>query len=288
MSRSYPNQRSEVWQKNTLPTTAQALGLWYCLAAGAGLSPANSKFGTGTNLAFQALTDVLAGSGGLNHGGDAGGRDGYKRLLKATAISSAPTTAPCTLMLVDMLGFYNVTTTTATTEQVLDNTVALPRHADGEGVHAFITPSTVMGAATPDITLKYTSAQGVVDRTTPSTLPAGLTAAPVGSIPYSGTGAGKYGPFVPEVSGDRGVRRLQSITLSASYVSGVLNLVLAKPLLTLNITAQSTEAVKEFNQMAEVEPPKIYDGACLAWLMLAGAATPVNSAFSGTFDFGWR
>jgi hypothetical protein len=71
-------------------------------------------------------------------------------------------------------------------------------------------------------------------------------------------------------------------------VSGVLNLVLAKPILTLNITAQSTEAAKEFSLNSEVEPPIIYDGACLAWLMLAGAATPVNSSFSGMFDFGWR
>ena len=33
--------------------------------------------------------------------------------------------------------------------------------------------------------------------------------------------------------------------------------------------------------------PKVYDGACLAWLMLAGAATPVASPISGHLEFGW-
>jgi hypothetical protein len=34
--------------------------------------------------------------------------------------------------------------------------------------------------------------------------------------------------------------------------------------------------------------PQVYDGANLAWLMYAGAATPVNSAFYGHLDFGWK
>jgi len=33
--------------------------------------------------------------------------------------------------------------------------------------------------------------------------------------------------------------------------------------------------------------PRVYNGACLAWLMYAGAATPVNSSFYGHLDFAW-
>ena len=79
---------------------------------------------------------------------------------------------------------------------------------------------------------------------------------------------------------------MQSVTLSASYVSGVLKLVLAKPLLTLPITTLGVTAERDLvNQFMAM--PKIYDGACLAWIMLAGAATPVASPISGHLEFGW-
>jgi len=275
------------WNKNHFATTAQVAGMWYCMAMGAGNPPANSIFGTGTNLAFQALTDTTSGAAGIQHGGNAGRKDDFRRILRASAFTAASTTAPCSLMLVDMLGFYNITSVTVDTAQALDNTVTLPRYTSGKGVQAFITPSTVMGAATPNISLnKYTNSAGTANKATPATLPAGLTAAPVTSIVYSGTGAGKYGPFMPLAAGDQGIRSVQEITLSATYVSGVLNLVLAKPLFNINISATGVEGRLDFvDELASM--PKVYDGACLAWLMYAGANTPVNSALFGSLEFGW-
>lgn len=288
MANKLAKQYRADWTKNALPTTAQVAGQWYSLLTGGGNPAGNSLMGGGTNLAFQALTDSLAGSGSIQHGGTAGGRDqGYKQLVGASAFTAASTTAPCVLTLVDVLGFYPVTTVTATTEQAFDNTVTLPRYATGQGVQAYITPSTVMGAATPDITLKYTNSDGVAGKTTPATLPSGNTAAPVGSIVYSGTGAGKFGPFVPLAAGDKGIRSIQSITLSASYVSGVLNVVLARPIATIPIgTSGIVSTVNFVNEVLNM--PKVYDGACLSFLMYAGANTPVNSALFGHLDFAWE
>jgi hypothetical protein len=48
------------WQKSSFTTTAQAAGLWYSLFRGGGNPPADTILGTGTNLAFQALTDATA------------------------------------------------------------------------------------------------------------------------------------------------------------------------------------------------------------------------------------
>ena len=274
------------WQKSTFATTAHTAGLWYSLFRGGGNPAADTILGTGTNLAFQALTDETANATGIRHGGNVGGGTGYKHLLNAAAQTAAATTAPCVLMLVDLLGFYNITTVTTTGAQTLNNTVTLPRYTDGAGVQAFITPSTVMGAGTPNITLGYTNSVSVASRATPATLPIGNTAAAVTSIVYSGTGAGKYGPFVPLQAGDAGIKSVQSINLSATYTSGVLNLVLCKPLLTLPITTLGVTAERDLvNQFASM--PKVYDGACLAWLMLAGAATPVASPISGHLEFGW-
>lgn len=271
------------WQKSTFATTAHTAGLWYSLMRGGGSPAADTILGTGTNLAFQALTDATATASGIPHGGNVGN---YKVLLNAAAQTAAATVAPCVLMLVDTLGFYPITTTTTTGAQTLNNTVTLPRYTDGAGVQAFITPSTVMGAATPNISLGYTNSAGTAARATPATLPIGNSAAAVTSIVYSGTGAGKYGPFMPLQAGDAGIRSVQSINLSASYVSGVLNLVLCKPLMTLPITTLGVTAERDLvNQIASM--PKIYDGACLQWIMLAGAATPVASPISGHLEFGW-
>ena len=271
------------WQKSTFTTTAQAAGLWYSLFRGGGNPPADTILGTGTNLAFQALTDATTNATGIPHGGNV---SGFKHLLNAAAQSAAATTAPCVLMLVDLLGFYPITTVTTTGDQALNNSVTIPRYTDGAGVQAFITPSTVMGAATPNIRITYTDSAGNTGNLTPATLPIGNTAAAVTSIVYSGTGSGKFGPFLPLAAGDAGIRSVQQFNLSVSYVSGVLNLVLCKPLLTLPITTLGVTAERDLvNQFMSM--PKIYDGACLAWLMLAGANTPVGSALSGHLEFGW-
>ena len=271
------------WQKSTFATTAHTAGMWYSLFRGGGNPPADAILGTGTNLAFQALTDATTNATGIQHGGAVGG---FKVLLNAAAQTAAATTAPCVLMLVDLLGFYPVTSVTTTGAQTLNNTVTLPRYTDGAGVQAFITPSTVMGAATPSISIGYTNSASTVGRATPATLPIGNTAAPVTQIVYSGTGAGKFGPFIPLQAGDAGIKSVQSISLSASYVSGVLNLVLCRPLLTLPITTLGVTAERDLiNQLNS--GPRVYDGACLAWLMLAGAATPVAAPLSGHLEFGW-
>ena len=271
------------WQKSTFATTAHTAGLWYSLFRGGGNPPADTILGTGTNLAFQALTDATTNATGIRHGGDVGG---FKVLLNAAAQTAAATTAPCVLMLVDLLGFYPVTSVTTTGAQTLNNTVTLPRYTDGAGVQAFITPSTVMGAATPSISIGYTNSASTAGRATPTTLPIGNTAAPVTQIVYSGTGAGKFGPFIPLQAGDAGIKSVQSINLSASYVSGVLNLVLCRPLMTLPITTLGVTAERDLiNQLNS--GPRVYDGACLAWLMLAGAATPVAAPLSGHLEFGW-
>ncbi len=273
------------WNKLTFGTTAHTAGMWYLLSQTGGNPAASSILGTGTNLAFQALTDATATAAGIRHGGDVGG---FKQIINASAFSASATTMPAIFMLVDLLGFYPITTVTTTGAQTLNNTVTLPRYTDGAGVQAIVVPSTVMGAATPTITLGYTNSVGTASRATPSTpaLPLGNTAAAVSSVVYSGTGSGKYGPFMPQANGDAGIRSVQSISLSASYVSGVLNLLLVKPLLTMPMTTIGVAAERDLlNQVPSL--PKVYDGACLAWMMYAGAATPVNSPFYGHLDFAW-
>ena len=183
-------------------------------------------------------------------------------------------------------------TTNGTGTQTL--TVPLPRYTDGKGVRPFVVCSsgsatTPMGAATPNISMTYTRpTTGGTDtgRTTPTVLPIGNSAAIKSNIVYSGTAAGKYGPFMPLQGGDNGVVSAQGFQLSISYATGVLNLVLCKPLLTLPMTTVGVAAERDLmNQVPSL--PRVYDGAVLSWLMYAGANTPTSSAFYGHLDFGW-
>ncbi len=279
------------WNKLALPTTVQVAGMWHDLSCGPGNPNSDSAYGAGTNKAFQALDDTHATSPGIQHGGNVS--PDTKHILNASAFSAAATSCPATLMLVDRLGFYPITTTTTTGDQALDNTVVFPtgRHSSGAGLRAYVVTSsgaatTAMGAGTPNIRITYTNQAGTAGKLTPNVLPAGLTANPKGAIPYSGTGAGKYGPFLPMAAGDSGIQSVQQFNLSATYTSGVLNLVICRPLLTLPLTTIGVAAERDLlNQIPSL--PRVYDGANLSWLMYAGVATPVNSAYFGHLDFAW-
>lgn len=355
------------WNKLTHAVGTQAAGTWYALPHATGNPGAMTLGAVGTNLAFHNANDRLAGS--IQHGGDV--MPDFKHILNASAFSAAATTMPAIFMLVDMIGWYPVTTTTTTGNQALVNsktftataatptvltmaagwdiqrgtplrfttTTTLPaglslattyywnrvsattgnvatslanldaatyvactdtgtgthtatvyigdrQPTHGAGVQAFLTPSVALGAGTPNIQLTYTNSSGTAGKTTPTTLPISNATAPIGQIEYSGTGAGKFGPFVPLAAGDSGIRLVEQFSYNVTHTSGTTNVVLARPLLTLPMTTVGVAAERDLlNQMPSL--PRVYDGACLTWLMYAGAATPVASAFYGHLDLGW-
>lgn len=355
------------WNKLTHAVTAQAAGSWYALPHATGNPGAMTLGAVGTNLAFHPAYDQTPGA--IPHGGYVA--SDTKHILNASAFSAAATSMPAVFMLVDMIGWYPVTTTTTTGNQALINsktftaTAATPtvitlaatwdaqtgtpfrfttsntlpaglslnttyywnrtgagtgnvatsyanllagtyvacsdtgtgthtatlyigdrQPTHGAGVQAYITPSVALGAGTPNIQLTYTNASGAAGKTTPTTLPISNATAPIGQIEYSGTGAGKYGPFVPLAAGDAGIRLVEQFNYSVTHTSGTTNVVLARPLLTLPMTTIGVAAERDLvNQLPSM--PRVYDGACLTWLMYAGANTPVSSAFYGHLDLGW-
>lgn len=274
------------WNKNFLPTSAAVAWEWHCLAKWAGNPDSGSIYNTGTNLAFQATSDTTAGAGGIQHGWNVS--PATKHIVNASAFSAAATSCPAVLMLVDLLGFYRVNTVTTITAQTLNNTVTLPRYTSGAGVQAFMwnTNTTAMGAATPNLSINYTNSDGTAGRSTPAVLPIGKTAAANGTILYSGTGAGKYGPFMPLQSGDKGIRSIQSVTISTSYVSGEFSIGLCRPLLTLPLTTVGVASERDLmNQVPSL--PQIQDWANLQWILYDGVATPVNTSYFWHLDIAW-
>jgi hypothetical protein len=274
------------WNKLTFGTTNHTGGTWYSLLGGGGNPTANTLLGAGTNLAFQSLSETTANAGSILHGGNVS--PDTKHLLSGSAFTASAGTMPAVFLLVDFLGFYPITTVTTTGAQTLNNTVTLPRYTSGAGVQAFLTPSTVMGAGTPTVTITYTNSAGTAGQTTPTnpSLPVINTTAPVTQIAYSGTGTGKYGPFIPLASGDAGIRSVQSINFNATMTSGVMNLVLCRPIAEFPMTTIGVAAERSFiDQIPSY--PQIVDGACLGFLMYAGTTTPTSSPFYGHLNFGW-
>lgn len=168
-------------------------------------------------------------------------------------------------------------------------TQRLPRYGDGAGVQAFLTASTAGTAGTGTFQLTYTNSAGTGSRTTPSSpaLPTNTATSPLLTIPYSGTGSGKFGPFFPLQAADAGIQSIQNIILAgAGVTTGVYNLCYAKPLLTLPMTTLGVASERDLvNQLPSM--PRVFDGACLVWLCYTNAVIPNNSPFYGHLDFGW-
>lgn len=245
------------------------------------------------NISQTVTAQTITGTATANfieHGGNVS--PAVKHLLNASVYSAGALSCPAVFQLIDIIGFIPVSTVTLTSAQTILGSQTYPRYADGKGVRAFIAPVVVMGAGVPTLQLNYTRpSTGGTDtgRLTPATpsLPIANAAAPVGQIVYSGSGAGKYGPFVP-LQDDNGILSIQSIQQSATMTSGVYVIVLCKPIgLPIPATTIGVAAERDYlNQQPSL--PIIPDGACLSFLKYAAAATTANIPYFGSLQFVWK
>lgn len=149
------------WSKNFNPTTAAVANEWHTLFRGAGNPPADALFNSGSNLVFQPVTDATANAASVLHGGNVS--PDYKHLLSASAVSAAATVVPATVALIDLIGFYRVTSVTTTTAQSTTNTLS-----------AFSTFTADAGTDVCTHSNINLTANTRVQLTTTGTLPAGL------------------------------------------------------------------------------------------------------------------
>lgn len=141
----------------------------------------------------------------------------------------APTSQAGTVNLVDRLWHNSGITITSTTAQTV-NSVAFPARdnngsTNGEGVYLGVEVSTATGAGTPTITVSYTNSDNTSGRTGTSLFTTSATS-PIGTFYPIGLQAG-----------DKGVRSIQSITLSATWTSGTIHLVAYRPLVVAQALA---------------------------------------------------
>jgi hypothetical protein len=126
--------------------------------------------------------------------------------------------------------------------------------------------SSAAGAATPTVTVSYTNSAGTAGRTATNVI--ATTASPVAGTTY----------FIALQAGDVGVRSVQSVTLSASWISGTMNLVAYRLLASLEIPqANVTAAIDAVTSGM----PRIYNGAVPYLVFVPSTTTAVT--VSGTY-----
>lgn len=270
------------WNKIT-GAAAYTTNRWYDMSALGGTPIANAY--AGTALTYTPC-DESTGNGtqifGMYHGGNVS--TDTKHVLNGSAITGVATGVPSQLMLIDMCGYWPGISMNSSSAQTLSGTPSL-RYTDGVGVRAFLVITSTAGSTPHNIAMSYTDQSGNTGNSLPVTV-ACTASAIVPHITHSGSAANNYGPFLPLASGDYGIRNVASVTISAASGAGTAALVLARPLLTIPLSATSVASERDFlNQIPSL--PKIPDGACLTWLYFTGAATAASANFYGSLEFGW-
>lgn len=142
----------------------------------------------------------------------------------------AQATVPGTLLLCDRLWQNSGIDVTSLSEQVFTDSLQIPpRDVNGQnlglGIYAGVEITTATGAGVPNLTLKYTNQDGV----------SGKTAVNINATVASSA----VGTFYPIglAQGDSGIRRAESLTLSATWTSGALSVVLYRVIARLELTS---------------------------------------------------
>lgn len=262
------------WVWKTGGPASFGAGRWGDLSMGAGTPKYNAYVGT------QAAATPLIGVG--NDGiftGPAPSAGQTKHLHQIFIQSSSTTLAPARFTLCDYLMHYPLIDGDDTAQQDLDNTQTLPRYTSGEGVQCMIVCTTPM-VANASATLNYTNSDGVPGRTvTFQVLSTTVVGCIVSSADNSGA-ANSASPFVPLANGDKGIRSIQSITLTTGS-AGFFAIVLVKPLAHVQVRESLTVTELDGVTQRGGSVPQIYDGAYLNFIYQPGQSGTAVSLRAG-------
>lgn len=137
----------------------------------------------------------------------------------------------------------------------------------GHGVYLAVEVSAATGAGTPTITISYTNQDGTAGRTATNII-ATVASSAIGAVYFIGLQAG-----------DTGVRSVQSLTLSATWTSGTINLVAYRYL--TEVTVPAAFVAGEVDVLTGGRP-RIYDGT-VPWLVFQPNTTTAAN-ISGVYQ----
>lgn len=250
-------KRRYSWRKN--PTQTTTAGLWFDLAMSPGSPPPKYWFDAPPLIAKAVSQSV---DGGIFHGANVSPSEKYLRIV--TALTATATALPLTLTFCDYLLYYPSIDDGTTDPQVLDNTVTLPRYADGAGVQV-LGVSVAGRTGGQSFSFSYTNSAGVSGRTS-QTVVQNASAAIGTAIGSAQATNNSTGPFIGLQAGDSGVRSIESVTMNGADV-GLFALILVKPLVTFCL--KEITAPYEFDALLQQQVmPQVYDDAFISAVCL--------------------
>lgn len=211
---------------------------------------------------------------------------GMERRLTSVALwgQQATYNGPASVIVFDLLGYYPLIDGDSTDMQAMDNTLPLPRYADGDGVFpvmvCHVAPAVQHGVAVVD----YTDAAGAARQVTLNVPNNGQNLVCSG---VRAAAAADVGPlYMALADRSRGVRSIDAITYTTPP-GGLHCIYLVRPLATMQLGDNVLHAEKEFASKAGMHCPRVLDGAWLGWFDRIGAGTSRTVAWFGQFTFAW-
>jgi hypothetical protein len=174
----------------------------------------------------------------------------------------AQATVAGTFILCDRLWHNGGFTITSTSAQSITSPTWPARDAagatNGDGVLLGMEISAATGSGSPTITASYTNQAGTASRSATNVIATAASSA-----------AGAFYPIGLQ-AGDTGVRSVQSITLSATWTSGTMNLVAYREIARVeSILAQTANAI----DILTSGMPRIYDDSVLFLIFIPTTTT---------------
>lgn len=175
------------------------------------------------------------------------------------------------ILLVDRLWENDSIDATATGAQSVGSPTWPARDINGTtsgvGVYIAVEISTGMGAATPVISITYTNSSGVTGR--------------VGSTTYPTRSSAPRGHWFPISlqAGDVGVQSVENVTLSVSWVTGIMHLVAYRPIAMMGFGGRKGKFIAE--DALTLGMPQLWDNSVL---QIVGMATGSGSNTGGFYE----
>lgn len=273
------------------PSAATIAGQWFDYSTAAGYPVPNYY------ASSPGISATLEGAKGIYLPTVAPAHQFIRRMVTMTGAASvtATTNQLQTYILLDYLLYYPFFDLDAAgEEQLCENTVALPRYSDGEGVQLMLV-SQAPTAGDGNLTLRYTNSQGVADRVTQTQYCA--AAQPSGALVQAAGGAAGVQPFVTLQDGDTGVRSVQSLTVNVAN-GGLCAVVLVRPLMWIynreECRRPTSSPTESYGDAAEIErirsqagSRRILDGAYLSFIGRGAAGSIASSQLVGILETVW-
>jgi len=259
------------------PSQVSTAGVWFDLSMSPG-NPVPNYYAASplVSVAMRQSTD-----GGFFHGANVSPAKKYLR--RSTIMSNSATGLPLIMQLMDYLLYYPFIDEGTMDEQVLTNSVTLPRYESGDGVR-IMAVSVAPRTSGQLFVVNYTNSLGVSGRTTTSVFQ--NAAAANGSIITSAVNNTISAvPFLPLQAGDTGVRSIESVTMLGADV-GLFTLVLVKPIVTFCLNEQTAPVEVDY-LIQQAGMPEIKDDAYLNLLCLPNGSLS-GVTFIGDLKFTWK